>query len=275
MTDFLTRLAARQLGGIPAVAPRVASLFEPVAAAADETEVLPLEEHHLAGTDPSPSSLRAPAVGGRHLPLGPADADGEPADDHRQLPDHQGRHSSSVSLNSPSHVSSPPKVLKGAGVQETVQTREPARLLPRLRRSSRQKPLVITPVRMADESANLVAPAVPEPTAVRTGPLKKEQPRALPVSGEVRTIQSLVGPATPAAIPAVERIIMPARSSEARWSRDDAGGTKASAEPVVHVTIGRIEVTAVTAAPAKRAMPPRDAPSLLDDYLARSRTRKP
>ncbi|HEY5810729.1 MAG TPA: hypothetical protein VIT67_22355 [Povalibacter sp.] len=44
------------------------------------------------------------------------------------------------------------------------------------------------------------------------------------------------------------------------------------AEPPVHVTIGRIEVTAVTAAPApKRGPASRNASMPLQDYLARRR----
>ena len=44
----------------------------------------------------------------------------------------------------------------------------------------------------------------------------------------------------------------------------------ADSEPPVHVTIGRIEVTAVSAAPAPRRAAMARKPSMsLDDYLAR------
>jgi len=43
----------------------------------------------------------------------------------------------------------------------------------------------------------------------------------------------------------------------------------------VHVTIGRIEVTALTApAPPKRALQPRKQGMSLDDYLARRKGRE-
>jgi hypothetical protein len=49
-----------------------------------------------------------------------------------------------------------------------------------------------------------------------------------------------------------------------------------SAEPEVHVSIGRIEVTAVTAAPAqRRAAIPRKPTMSLDAYLARRQRREP
>ena len=49
-----------------------------------------------------------------------------------------------------------------------------------------------------------------------------------------------------------------------------------TAEPEVHVSIGRIEVTAVTAAPAqRRAAIPRKPAISLDDYLARRQRREP
>jgi hypothetical protein len=49
-----------------------------------------------------------------------------------------------------------------------------------------------------------------------------------------------------------------------------------SAEPEVHVNIGRIEVTAVTEAPAqRRAAIPRKPAMSLDDYLARRQRREP
>ena len=49
-----------------------------------------------------------------------------------------------------------------------------------------------------------------------------------------------------------------------------------SAAPEVHVTIGRIEVTAVTSVPAqRRAAIPRKPAMSLDDYLARRQRREP
>jgi hypothetical protein len=51
---------------------------------------------------------------------------------------------------------------------------------------------------------------------------------------------------------------------------------QASSEPPVHVTIGRIEVTALTApAPAKRASQPRKPSMSLQDYLAHRQDGKP
>jgi hypothetical protein len=47
-------------------------------------------------------------------------------------------------------------------------------------------------------------------------------------------------------------------------------GVATDAEPPIHVTIGRIEVTAVTqSTPARRTAPPRKPAMSLDDYLAR------
>jgi hypothetical protein len=51
--------------------------------------------------------------------------------------------------------------------------------------------------------------------------------------------------------------------------------TMDAAEPPIHVTIGRIEVTAMTqAAPAKRLTAPGKPAMSLDDYLARRQRRE-
>jgi hypothetical protein len=52
-------------------------------------------------------------------------------------------------------------------------------------------------------------------------------------------------------------------------------GGASDPEPPIHVTIGRIEVTALTpAAPAKRTVAPRKPAMSLDDYLVRRQRRE-
>jgi hypothetical protein len=71
----------------------------------------------------------------------------------------------------------------------------------------------------------------------------------------------------------------PPRLEVTTWNRSEIRGREgaaAAAEPPIHVTIGRIEVTSLTqAALAKRPGAPRKPALSLDDYLARRQGRQP
>jgi hypothetical protein len=68
-------------------------------------------------------------------------------------------------------------------------------------------------------------------------------------------------------------VSVPPRLEVKRLNSNEFGvrqGVATDAEPPIHVTIGRIEVTAVTqSTPARRTAPPRKPAMSLDDYLAR------
>jgi hypothetical protein len=71
----------------------------------------------------------------------------------------------------------------------------------------------------------------------------------------------------------------PPRFERAMPTRDEVPAVyrgHSAAEPPVHVTIGYIEVTAVTTTPTqRRAAIPRKPAMSLDDYLARRQRREP
>ncbi|WP_434148597.1 hypothetical protein ACR2R6_15160 [Methylocaldum gracile subsp. desertum] len=92
---------------------------------------------------------------------------------------------------------------------------------------------------------------------------------------------SVLGPA-----PIVEPLLPPQRAMHSpAWntgnrppdsSRGAASASRAEESTEVHVTIGRIEVTAVhEAPPSKRRAPPSAKPMTLEEYLARRRGERP
>jgi len=243
MSDFLTRLAQRQLGQMASVEPRLPGLFAPVAAATP----LPITEEVLAEKSEAPRTASA-------------------------TPD---------VMTSPSATDSPAAVSGRHG--ETTRKLNPARQF--ATKSDEE-----TFARGADVTFNTEVPALVTPTRSVQGhamhlPLPPEsaatKPAPLPVGQETRGSQKFsqrdapprlidARATTPVAAPPRLERAMPARGEVVALEREHA-----DSEPPVHVTIGRIEVTAVTAAPApRRAAIARKPAMSLDDYLARRQRRE-
>jgi hypothetical protein len=238
MSDFLDRLAARAIGSETALSPRLPSLFEPL--------------------------QRAPI-------MPPADAGEVPAH-HRDM--------ASTAPVVPVAASSPREPARAAGSVERSAARvvpvdraaAPARAAPNSPREPRpSSPMVPVPVPsvVVERSGT---PVAPERQAVGSSPVQPRQVHVAPARQETARTPAPGGALLPApasvfaatrTTPAGSGRTVTARAAAARTE----GKAAAAVEPVVHVSIGRLEVRAApaAAAPSHRREEPR--PSSLDDYL--------
>jgi hypothetical protein len=268
MSDFLTRLAQRQLGQIATIEPRVPELYAPVAGetafrdlglGSEHQPATEVDQETIAMTRKSSTrvSIKQPAVPTdsstgvppmRHQPLshdhGPrmdprplqieVEAGGEttPRTNNKQFP------AEVSTLVSPKLSVEHRPINLPAGAQSELPAGEPS-------------PMVNRRIVAEEKTPSPVQHLLPvQPLLVE----RKESDR-------VAVPQPLYGPNEPAVI---------SRRATPLQSR-----TMDAAEPPIHVTIGRIEVTAMTqAAPAKRLTAPGKPAMSLDDYLARRQRRE-
>jgi hypothetical protein len=121
----------------------------------------------------------------------------------------------------------------------------------------------------------MAQPTTTERTGRHATPRQRVEPRTSYVSSESQTPSAtahaaetgvLLPPAKPVFMSTKNLGDLPARAAEAMHSRSI--GAAGQSEPVVHVSIGRLEVRAApnnATTPARRNDAPR--PSSLDDYL--------
>lgn len=243
MSDFLDRLAARAIGGEATLAPRLPSLFEPSA----HTPILPTVQEDTTVTTrhaSPPANDKLPAV----EPLRPPHATSpRPMDAARPA------------------STEPPLTRMPAPVDASV----PDRAAPATARAAPLAPSLSAPVATTTRapppepaSTEPATPSLVQPRQTRTAPPRIEAAPA--------PIGSLLSP--PAPVFAIPRV------APAREGADHAAAVRlraasavnravAASEPVVHVSIGRLEVRATPAAstPTRRRDEPR--PASLDDYL--------
>lgn len=241
MSDFLDRLAARAIGSETALAPRLPSLFEPlqrtpIMPASDDAEASP--PHREAGSAATVASTVAPT----HSPQAPMTAV------------MAGSRVASAAVG-PVTVPAPARVAASTPRTEV----QPASIAA----APAPSPVIERPL----ASSTLLRPAevvAPLPVRPRQTRIVAEPPEAAVPP------QPSSGALLPASTPVFGAAAAPVRSSHAVAMRPPAapaGVGSLSTEPVVHVSIGRLEVRA---APAS-AIPPRQRdgppPSSLDDYL--------
>jgi hypothetical protein len=238
MSDFLDRLAARAIGSEATLAPRLPSLFEPL----QRAPIMPLSDDG----ETSPRQHEAESA----APVGP------------------------IVAPTRSPYASVTAAMDGSRVAPAVL--EPGLALTPTRATAS------TPRETAQPPASTAVPApssIVERSAV--SPTQAEVRAPLPVQPRrTRIMVEQLGPAAPAH--PVNGALLPA-SAPVFGATDAAGRTihgaamraraaptgtgSPSSEPVVHVSIGRLEVRAAPAA----ATPPRrrdgPQPSSLDDYL--------
>jgi hypothetical protein len=244
MSDFLTRLVQRQLGQIPSIEPRLPDLYAPAAAMP-----LPIIEEIPAQRSHSPSmTLAAEAC-----------EDAKPAETHARV---------LVELRQPelSHPNS---------IQREMVRRpraEPVSMVLTERVGAEGAPLVSRRPAASPQAES--SPALPDRADL---PVREKGPEHMAASGMIATpARILVRRQTETRLngpEATTRVAAPPRL-EVQASARGEPGVRARApvdvEPPVHVTIGRIEVTATAAAPAqRRPATPRKPAMSLDDYLAR------
>ena len=241
MSDFIDRLAARAIGSGAALAPRLPSLFEPlqrapVMAMADEGEA-PVRARDTGPKPPAASAATPPP-----RPRMPAHALIEPRT-ARTAPAEQA-----------------PLPLPGRAATDTPHAPTPP-------------PRAAAPVRAMAAEPSRVTP-VSERTAARPSPVSPRESRIAPSRHEAAHPPTAAGALLPVPAPVFATTNgLPASSQLGRAAmcrpRDVPAGraSRTSSEPVVHVSIGRLEVRAAPAV----ATPPRrrdgPQPGSLDDYL--------
>jgi hypothetical protein len=246
MSDFLDRLAARAIGsesagGGSALAPRLPSLFEPLQRAPimplpDDGETPPRQQETVlaASVTPTTTPMRPPyaptaaAVNTSRVPAAAPEA--KPAPTPARAAASPPRDAMRPSART--DVPAPPSIAEHTAVPPA-----PTEVF---------VPLPVRPreTRIAVEQRESVAPPHPAHGALL--------PASTPVFGATR------------AGDAADR---PAHASALRTPAAPTGHGHAASEPVVHVSIGRIEVRAAppSATPPRRRDGPQ--PSSLDDYL--------
>ena len=293
MNDYLGRLAHRALAPAPAVRPRLASPFEPLAGAAVTAS---------AELDPRPPSESRSAQ-----PAG-TDSPGAVRNDHDQnVPNETALHRSAATASVGSELapSTTPTLLPATGNTGVSPARGPA--APRNVGRAGETPALPVTV-LSEGNARPKRPTSPQPdaraaggenvqadrrfqppldsttgnhgTAPRDGslvpPIPTAPTAAFDKSGPLTAPAGAPKPDT-AAPPAASRVIHPhVRLPGPTTAAADAGraasppvpaAAVASVPPDVHITIGRVEIRAVTPPAAPRASS-RPAPRVsLDDYL--------
>lgn len=243
MSDFLERLATRAIGSEEALTPRLPSLFEPLHRApsmpvSDDGETSPRHREAVSATvAPTIAPMRSP-----HAPV-TAVADGS-----RVAPAAVGP----VAVLTPAHaVASTPRSVAQPALIAAAPARSPV-----VERS------VASPMPVRPTEAFAAQPVRPWQRHIAA-----DQPETtVPPHSSNGALLAAFAPV----FTAPRAADTPGRSSHAAAMRTlaaQAGMGSRSSEPVVHVSIGRLEVRA---APAS-ATPPhrRDGaqPSSLDDYL--------
>jgi hypothetical protein len=250
MSDFLTRLAQRQLGQIATNEPRVAPLYGAAKEArnpsfAEDTEYHPVTNAHEAVAMPERTTLQT-----------------------------RGR--------LPAHADDPVASTEQYFVQTHAGSLKPT---PRIdaqsftpeSRTDKAGPFTVEASPSSPTNLSAVGPPANFPRRQQTALARAESmpQERIPVAPMARTAP--VAP-MPLVKPTHSRLPEPLNEftapvvfgSEEDRRREQAQRDK---ETPVHVTIGRIEVTAMTAtAPVKRA-PARKQTMSLDDYLARQQRR--
>lgn len=244
MSDFLERLAVRAIGHEPMLAPRLPSLFEP----AQQATVMPPHDDPIGERD-NRHEMDTPGSGTKAAmhamkPISAARELVEPL--LRTVPRHDKATTSVPMPSEPAH-----ELLSPVSI-------EPARTT------------------LAADSAPAVTASASLSSQTTSPPV---QPRELPVSSTrpepvmPRTSIGALVPAPPTGIAASRTADAGARVRNATAARQDRVATESTRslanEPVVHVSIGRIEVRAAPSivAPART----RDAARSggLDDHLRR------
>lgn len=246
MSDFLTRLVQRQSGTLATIQPRTRSMFAP---ARDRMESpmpdLPASEPAtLSGEQRQPAAALRDSI----TPMRPLPA---PVETQRRV-EAPVNASSATSLTTGLRGAEPPRespVVKSMAVPSVDMAEGPP--------VSLRNQIV-----QSDEHAAGLSP--------RDGPRLQEQRSQAP-AGHARVVTPPPRLVESQHTASTSRGTAPSSlmATGQQGQRGDAAGAPSS-EPPVHVTIGRIEVTALSEPPAPRRKSPARPPAMsLEDYLAR------
>lgn len=250
MSDFLTRLVQRQTGTLATIQPRTRSMFDPAMKQRDQpTPDLPLINRVAASDEP-----RQPAEAPRHSIASMHTVSTDfpvqrrieaPADGPSVTLPETGARAAESSHESP--------VVKATAVPRTTQGEGPTGSLRNQIVESRRYAARLFPGNNTRPEERLSEAPAWQERAVVPPPRLVEAQQATPTAARV-TPPSLL-------------------STGPQGQRGDAAGAT-SPEPPVHVTIGRIEVTALPPpSPPGRKSAARPPSMSLADYLARRQGR--
>ncbi len=240
VSDFLDRVTAKAIGNEAMLKPRLPSLFEP-----QEASIMP-------------ATFEASAI--------------EEQSNTRLAPDSADATRSDLAMGR-----SPPLQPR---LNETTGKQAPSQPEATRRSSSRvaRQPAIETTLASSNAVKEMLQPATTDHDRLNATPREPVEPRASRVSSERQASSSIARPAeTGVLLPPTKPVFvstknlgdLPARAAEAMHSRSIAavGHRAENSEPVVHVSIGRLEVRAApnNATPSRRNDAPH--PSSLDDYL--------
>ncbi len=261
MSDFLTNLAARTLGA-PTLRPRLRSRFEPAPATGDialESAPQRLSSGRVARVDGSaelPRGMTVDAVPSmqqathqRQPSLVPSDTKQPVADDRTAPPA-----SADIAVHPPQPAAPPERRKVAAATTPISSSRSmppPARVLSESITESRIESIVETREIIVREPATPGAASTTPPPAQPRHRYDEQPPH---IERTMVTREMHFANAAP-------------RSSRAPQSRMEI---PAQSEPVIQVSIGRVEVRAVAPPPAAKSnRTPRAAAMTIDDYAAR------
>ncbi len=240
MSDFLDRLAARAIGSETVLAPRLPSLFEPL----QRAPIMPLVE---AGEAPSQHREATPPIVAQ-----PTEASARSAHPTALAPPAPSRIVPVEPMPPPTPARSTTSTSRGLvqpGPVDNGRVSSPVVERAVLPGSSAPPTVAIPPLRVPPRQSRIA----PDRHAPASSPQGVLLPSSAPVFASSR------------AVPA------PARSGQAVALRprnaQSGSRNEGISEPVVHVSIGRLEVRAapvVAASPRRRDGP---QPGSLDDYL--------
>lgn len=245
MSNFLSRLIQRQWGQLPTVQPPAQSMFTP---AADAASFQPMED--ITALRPAADSKRDPLTHRETSVVRQARRKSE------QPPSHE-RPASSPLPRIPPSIAEPE-------IRPLMQVKSPLKVAAEVEQPPAFRPA--EPPMQTQRASDTLVPtrsaAINDATDVQSfdaAPLILAPPLVEPPSREPAAMQQQF------AVPTSLLATTPAPESRQHE-------TSPVAEPPVQITIGRIEVTAVSAPPApKRVAPARKASMPLHDYLARRR----
>jgi hypothetical protein len=252
MSDFLTRLIQRHSGAMPTIQPRQPSRFAQDRAGLETDERRPtlVQQHEVF----EPPSLLIPD---NPAPVSNTEGNPPPIQPVRLLPEsNQPRLTQRVQSIRDTPTVAPATPVEPVSFEDT----QPLSIHPTAREMQTEQP---QPMPQNSPHSGTNSPAVSTPVAQSRRPEPTLSPRLVPQ----REAQAMyvVRESSSAPTPLTSRT---------RMDREAGLLSREAAEPPVQVTIGRIEVSAVTATPSPSRKTPVRQPSMgLQEYLSRRQGR--
>lgn len=244
VNDFLDRVTAKAIGNEAMLTPRLPSLFEPQAAS-----IMPVtfETNAIVEQRNSQGALYIPDVAHRDLDM-------QPRPSPLELQPNR---------TSPKQAQSQPDAAQRPASRVETQ--------PAIETTRHSSDVAVEKMPQSTTTERTGRDATPrQPVEPRTSHVSSSEPQTPPPVAHAAESGVLLPPVKPVFVSTKNLGDLPARAAEAMHSRSIgvAGHPAGQSEPVVHVSIGRLEVRAApNSAPtsARRNDAPR--PSSLDDYL--------